>query len=244
MAERQPPHAVRFALSIQHWRDVTFLHWRLDPDRVAPMLPERVEPDLWDGAAWVSLTPLEMRAVRAPGLPPLPGVSTFPETNLRTYVRSVEDGSDGLVFLSVECAQPLAVAALRLLNLPYRRSRMSIQREGRRISYRSRRRPPGPRPRSRTDVRVGAPLSERERSPLDVWLSGRWHAYTAIGGRIARVPVAHQPWPLRRAELLDFDDELLPAAGLEGLGEPRLVRFSPGVDVRVGPPRPGGVATS
>jgi uncharacterized protein len=52
--------------------------------------------DEYDGMAWVSLTPFLMAAVRPAGVPIEPGFSTFPETNLRTYVRR-PDGRDGQV---------------------------------------------------------------------------------------------------------------------------------------------------
>lgn len=44
----------------QRWRDLTFLHWAVDPDLVAPLLPRGTRPDLHDGATYTS-------ARRAPG---------------------------------------------------------------------------------------------------------------------------------------------------------------------------------
>ena len=50
------------------------------------------------------------------------------------------------------------------------------------------------------------------------------------------LPVDHPAWPLRHAEVLHLDDRLVAAAGLpQPEGEPR-VRWSPGVDVRIGRP--------
>ena len=34
----------------QAWTDLTFLHWRVDPELVAPLLPAGTRPDLHDGA--------------------------------------------------------------------------------------------------------------------------------------------------------------------------------------------------
>ena len=45
----------------QAWTDVAFLHWRVDPARVAPLLPAGTRPDLHDGATWVGLIPFRMR---------------------------------------------------------------------------------------------------------------------------------------------------------------------------------------
>jgi uncharacterized protein len=44
----------------QHWRDITFVHWRVDPARVEPYLPEGVRPDVHDRSSWVGLIPFRM----------------------------------------------------------------------------------------------------------------------------------------------------------------------------------------
>ncbi|MCU1570595.1 MAG: hypothetical protein JWR33_1336 [Naasia sp.] len=33
----------------RRWSDVTFLHWRVDPARVAPLLPAGTRPDVFEG---------------------------------------------------------------------------------------------------------------------------------------------------------------------------------------------------
>lgn len=244
MPGRRPPHDIRLPVSRQSWRDLTFLHWRVDATAVAQLLPDGLAPDLWDGDAWLSLTPFMMRGVRAPAVPPVPKLSDFPETNLRTYVRGA-GGRDGLWFLSLDVTRSSAVLALRgALGLPYTWSEMSVDRAGNTVRYRCRRRGGGREVTSRIDVRVGAPLSESERTELDDWLSGRWGAYTRAYGKLLYVPVVHQPWPLSHAEVLVLDDELVSAAGFPGLRTPDIVRFSPGVDVDIGAPRPVDVQRS
>jgi uncharacterized protein len=51
--------------------------------------------------------------------------------------------------------------------------------------------------------------------------------------------MAHQPYPLRSAQVTRLDQDLVQIAGLGVSGEP-LVHSSPGVDVRVSPPEPSG----
>lgn len=72
------------------WLNQTFLHWPYEPAAVLALLPPGLTVDEYDNAAWVSL----MSRVRPPGLPATSLVS-FPETNLRTYVR-LPDGRDAL----------------------------------------------------------------------------------------------------------------------------------------------------
>ncbi len=67
---------------------------------------------------------------------------------------------------------------------------------------------------------------------------GRCRAYSTIAGRLTRVAVQHQPWPLWEAELVELQETLLAAAGLPEPAEEPLVQYSPGVDVRLGVPVP------
>ena len=85
---------------LQGWDNLTFLHWRYQPEIIRPMLPRKLELDTFDGAAWVGLTPFIVTRTRPPGLPSLPWVSTFPEMNVRTYVRG-PDGARGIWFFSL-----------------------------------------------------------------------------------------------------------------------------------------------
>lgn len=238
MASWLPEQRVRLPISLQRWDSLTFLHWSYDPDVVQRLLPEGLEVHTFDGLAWVGLTPFRMLGLRVPGLPSPPGLSAFPETNLRTYVRG-RDGTDGLWFFTLEAHRLPAVVAIRsALALPYRWATMAVDTAGDRILYRSRRRPPhSPRPASRILVEVGAPLEVREVTPLEVFLVGRWRAFSPLLRQMVAVPVEHEPWPLARARAVELRDELITTAGLPAPDAPPLVHFSPGVDVRLGPPR-------
>lgn len=101
MAGRRPEDEVRRPVSLQGWSSLTFLHWPCPAEVVQGLLPDRVEVDTFDGTAWVSVTPFLMTGFRLGPLPPFGPLSTFPETNVRTYVRG-PDGRDGLWFLSLE----------------------------------------------------------------------------------------------------------------------------------------------
>src|SRR5205085_11516006 len=99
-----------------------------------------------------------MDRVRPPGLPPVPRVSTFPETNLRTYVRG-PDGGDGLWFLSLEVANPALMAgALLALGVPYLLAEMSVQIGRDRIPYCSARRR-DPAVCHRIEIRTGEAMA-------------------------------------------------------------------------------------
>lgn len=231
-----PEQAVRRPVLLQRWSTLTFLHWRYDPAVVRPLVPAELALDLFDGVAWVGITPLEMKDVRLPGLPPVPRLSTFPETNLRTYVRA-PDGSDGLWFFSLDAASlPTVLGGRAGYGVPYHWAAMSVE-AGERVRYRSRRRD---RPPARADIEVvpGAPYAATELTTFDHYLTGRWRAYGTLPGFVTVTAVEHQPWPLHRAELGRLDQSLTTAAGLpEPVGQP-VLHYSPGVDVRLAAPRP------
>lgn len=223
-------------MSLQRWDRLTFIHWSFDPSTIEGLLPAGLEPHLWDGRAWVGLTPFVMAGLRAPGVPPIPRWSTFPETNLRTYVRG--PAGEGLWFFSLDVQRLTVVTALRTaLGLPYVWARMAVTEDDGEVTYTSRRRSGAPAD-TRVTVRPRAMLDEGEVTDFDDYLTARWGAYSYHGGGLLFVPVAHQPWPLARATLVELCEELLPAARLPATGEEPLVHFSPGVDVRIGVPRP------
>ncbi|GAA1038709.1 hypothetical protein GCM10009557_55470 [Virgisporangium ochraceum] len=84
----------------QSWLDLTFLHWRYPADVVQRLLPPGLTVQEFDGSAWIGLVPFTMSGVRFPGVPALPWMSRFPETNVRTYVTG-PDGSQGIWFFSL-----------------------------------------------------------------------------------------------------------------------------------------------
>ena len=234
MSGQQPEEEVRNPASQQRWHAMTFLHWRYDADDVRPMLTSGLKPDTYDGTAWVSITPFLMKDFRLGPLPAVPGISTFPETNVRTYVRG-PDGRDGLWFFSLEAdSVPTVLSASSLYGVNYQFADMEVE-EGPVVRYRSQRRE---RPEIGHDisVRPGDPCPSP--SELDHWLTGRWRAYSTIAGRLTRVPVQHQPWPLWEAELVKLEQTLLAAAGLPEPAEDPLIQYSPGVEVRLGVPIP------
>ncbi|TWH33793.1 YqjF family protein [Isoptericola variabilis] len=225
MSGRHPDERVRRAVSLQRWERIAFVHWRYRPEVLRPVVPPGLDLQLVDGSAWVAMTPFVMARMRAPGLPPVPGWSTFPEVNLRTYV---SDGRrDGVLFLRVLCARRLVVGAFRAgLGLPYVHASGSVASDRTEATYEV--------GETRAHVVVGpAELPD----PVVDSLTGRWNAFTRHLGRLWRVPVEHPPWMLHRARLDRLHTDLLADVGLPAPDDLPLVHWSPGVDVRLGAPR-------
>jgi hypothetical protein len=218
----------------QHWRHLTFLHWRYPAETVQALLPPGLTVQTFDGSAWVGLVPFLMDRVRAPGVPALPWVSRFPETNVRTYVTG-PDGREGIWFFSLDATRLPAVLVGRwTYRLPYLWSVMSLSESPERYRYRSRRRWPGPRgARCDAVVERGGPV---EPGALEYFLTYRFQLYSLLGRRLVWAHAAHAPWPLYTGRVVSLDETVVAASGppAPAPGEEPLVHTSPGVAVRIG----------
>jgi uncharacterized protein len=231
------PGPVAPASMVHRWDNLTFVHWRVEPAAVQRLLPPGLTVQTHDGTAWVGLVLFEM-VVSPPLLAPLPWVSRFAETNVRTYVRAA-DGTTGVWFLSLDAARLGAVVTARTTyRLPYYWSAMSVSGAGPVVGYRSRRRWPGlTRAHSDVAVEVGSRIPPAAETGLDHWLTARFRLYSSSPAGIHFALADHLPWELHTAELLHCEQSLVAATGLpEPEGMP-VVHWSPGVEVRVGFPR-------
>jgi uncharacterized protein YqjF (DUF2071 family) len=225
----------RRALMHQSWRSLLFLHWTLPPEQLRPLLPTGLELDLFKGRAYLGVVLFTMKGVRAAGLPAIPGLRAFHETNLRTYVH-VAGRDPGVWFFSLEAAHSLAVLTARaLFGLPYHRARMRLDTapDGM-LSYASERLWPGPTP-AVTAVRatpVGTP-APAVLGTLDHFLIERYWLYTTRHGRLYRGQVHHDPYPVQGAELHAISESLITTLGFSRPSEPPLAHASGGVDVEI-----------
>jgi uncharacterized protein YqjF (DUF2071 family) len=233
------------AIGYHRWRELLFVHWRLPAEEVAALLPPELTLDTWQGDAWVGLVPFHMTGVR-PAWWPLG--FTFHETNVRTYVH-YRGRDPGVWFFSLEAANSLAVrVARRRWRLNYHFARMEVRRDGNRVHYASRRLWPGePGAMARISADIGPLLGagqpgraiaagvSEERS-LEHFLIERYLLYAgAWGGPLRRGQVHHAPYVVRSAQLLQCDESLLAANGIERADAPSHVAFCDGVDVEIFP---------
>lgn len=231
-AERQSPPVA--PVLRQRWEDVAFVHWPVPSTVVARRLPAGLEPDLHDGRAWVGLVAFRMVGIGPVGGPGIPWLGSFPETNVRTYVRDRE-GRPGVWFDSLDASRLLPVlVARRLWDLPYAWSSMAV-RGGAAGAYRARRRWP--------DAGLASTLEVVPREPVPVvgltaFLVNRWQLFTATrDGGVAVADVDHEPWSLRRADLVALEDDLATAVGYPAPPAEPLVHHATAVNVRAGRPR-------
>lgn len=223
VSSSHPPPLPGRPVIAQRWSRAVFLHWRVDAARLAPLLPPGVRPDVFDGSGWVGLVPFVLSQFRFLPAPPVPFLGTFNEINVRTY--GIDDeGRRGVVFLTLEAEHLIPVlTAHALFGLSYRWASIGHRldaedaEDAATVEYRSRRRRvdgAARGPGTRLRVRVGDEVVDDD---LSRFLTARWGFHERHLGRTIWAANAHEPWPLRRAELIGIRDGLLADRGFADL---------------------------
>lgn len=221
----------------QTWERLAFLHWPVARDAVAELLPPGVEPDVFDGSAWIGVTPFEVHSLRLRMTLPVPLISTFPELNVRTYVTSA--GKPGIWFLSLDTSNWLAVHAARITyRLPYHHAQQAVRHHDGWIEFASRRDEAGFAAR----YRPTGPVREARAGSFEQFVAERYCLYTVDDQlRLLRGDIHHRPWPLQAAEVDIGGNTMARPYGLELTGEPRA-HYADRLDVlfwRLAPDIPG-----
>ncbi len=222
----------------QRWSDLLFLHWDFPAEQIQQTLPPGLFTDTFKGKAYLGIVPFFMENVRPRFCPALPGLSSFLELNLRTYVHD-HDGVPGVWFYSLDANQRMAVEiAKRLFHLPYHYASMSAKRgpQGS-VAFRSER-------QSQTDGPVicnfkyapGPPLAAAAPDTLEFFLVERYLLYTSTPRGLMRGQVWHNPYTINLPHLSKWDANLMQLNGFTSPGRPPdHALMSPGVDVKVFP---------
>jgi len=223
----------------QDWCDLLFAHWAVPASVMRALVPRELELDLYDGEAYIGVVPFRMDNVRFRGTPKPPGISAFPELNVRTYVR-VGD-RPGVWFFSLDATSRLAVMTARAwFNLPYHHARMSCETRDGSVEYASRRFDHGEgTPRLRARYRPTGDVELAKTGSLDHWLTERYCLYAqAKNGSLSRGEIQHAPWALQPAEAEFEHEEYAQAAGVVVPDEAPLLHFVSQIEVVVWPPQP------
>jgi uncharacterized protein YqjF (DUF2071 family) len=220
------------------WEKLLFMHWSLPPAALEPLLPPRAKLDTFAGEAWLGIVPFLMSDVRPRFLPSLPGVSRFPELNVRTCV-TVGD-VPGVWFFSLEAASPVAVRlARKAFKLPYFDARMQVEVDRGEVRFRSRR-----THRRAAPAMFGAcyrplPGNLTAEPALTRFLTERYRLYSADPrGKLYRADIRHRRWSLDPAEVrfAVFPVEMTRQLGLRLPAMPPLLHYAERLEVVAGLP--------
>jgi uncharacterized protein len=217
----------------QTWSDLLFAHWPVEVAQLRPLVPSLLPIDVFEGSAWVSITPFRVSQIRARFLPPIPPFSSFHELNVRTYVKI--ENKPGVFFFSLDASSLAAVMGARALyRLPYYHARTfvdlgesethysSVRLAGAEADFEARYAPT-------SDVRAS------KKGTLEHWLTERYCLYTESGGALFRAEIHHLPWPLQDATADIRVNTMADAAGFELPQREPLLQFSSRLKVFVWP---------
>lgn len=212
---------------IQHWHDLLFAHWALPADKVRPLVPRELELDIHEGQTWIGVIPFWMSHVRFRGAPPIPTASTFPELNVRTYVRAPQDpDKPGVYFFSLDAASFLAVIGARAgAGLPYFYAKMSSRNVEGEIRYTSVRRSHRNPAEFAARYRATGTSSETKNA-LQQFVTERYCLYSVRRSVLHRIQIHHAPWPLQPAQAEFERNTMAQANGIELPNEAPILQFA------------------
>ncbi|HEV7377944.1 MAG TPA: DUF2071 domain-containing protein [Pyrinomonadaceae bacterium] len=221
----------------QDWGKLLFMHWRIREELLRPLIPERLQIDTFDGSAWIAITPFTMWDIRAfpPYLPPVPGLSSMHELNVRTYVHL--DGVPGVWFFSLDANGSVAVITARtFFHLPYFNAEMSLEESGKTIVYSSSR-TEHDAPAAEFDAtwKIGETLPYSHPGSLEFFLTERYCLYAAHKQKLYRCRIFHQPWPLQKAELSTLSSTMIESHGLPTPEDAPLLHYAEEISVDIWP---------
>jgi uncharacterized protein YqjF (DUF2071 family) len=236
----RPLPSGRWAMT-QRWNDLLFAHWPIAPAAIAAVLPEGLEVDTFQGSAWLGVAPFWLDRIKVRGVPPIPGARSFPDLNLRTYVRDRQTGTPGVYFFSLDSSNVLAVAAARVFfHLPYHWAEMRLEhRSEREFSFYSRRHFSSTQVIFKARYRGLGPtrkLMEGRTGTLEYFLMERNCLFTRNGtGGVVRANLHHVPSPLEEAEAEIERNDLPASIGIELPDQEPVLHYSRRLAVYVWP---------
>ncbi|MCX6380110.1 MAG: DUF2071 domain-containing protein [Armatimonadetes bacterium] len=218
---------------VQEWRDIT-----VPIEQLRPLIPPELELDTFEGQAYIGLIPFTITGARPVGFPKFPPITSFHDTNLRTYVRH-RGGDPGVWLFSLDANSLFAVQlARRFFKLRYHLAKIEMSVTecggGREIDYAM----------ERVDAE-GAGLHVRyhpigeasfaEVGTLEHFLLERYTLYTSDGANLYSGRIRHTPYRIQSAEAELYSETLIETGGIARPATPPLCHYVRGVDVDVFP---------
>lgn len=220
----------------QTWQNLLFLHWSLDPATIQSLLPRELEVDTFDDKAWIGITPFTMAKLHMHGVPPIPGLSSFYELNVRTYVH--HRGIPGIWFFSLDASKLIPALAARLLfMLPYHKAEVTSGEHAGEFHFELAR-TGSPAAHFRAAWRTGIRLRDPDVESLAFFLAERYCYFAVRDNTTYITRIYHHPWILDEATVSSHASTMIGALGIPEPGTRPLAHFAREQNVEIWPPTP------
>lgn len=227
-------HPIGHPISHQNWRDLLFVHWKVDKDEIQKTLPPGLFVDTFQNDAYLSVVFFNIENGSPSYFPAIPGLSNFTEINVRTYVYD-ENGNRGVWFYSLDINSFLASRiAYLFFSLPYYFGNFTKQILNEMITIKGQRFDKPPLSYSVTFQ----PSKENDyfakESTLEFFLLERYALFTYHRNHLNMLCVKHTPYPLKGVKILNLQPPTWePYTFQLNKAEPDLFHYSPEVDVDI-----------
>lgn len=213
-------------IMFQRWDDLLFAHWPVPTQSLRSLVPEELTLDTFEEQAWLGVTPFRVTGAHAHFLPALPGLSSFLELNVRTYV-TVED-KPGIYFFSLDASHPAAVAGARqFFHLPYFTAEIDQHVDSEEwFCFHCRREEDRHSPRLRVRYRPRGDVFQTHPGTLEHFLIERYCLYTLHDSHLYRGEIHHPPWPVQAATAEITENTMASAQGIALPDTPPLLHFA------------------
>jgi len=208
----------------QTWQKLLFMHWSFHPDEIRALIPGELELDTFEEKAWISVTPFTVTHLHLHSLPPIPGLSSFHELNVRTYV--YHRGIPGVWFFSLDASKLIpAMGARALFMLPYHDAAVTFEESAGEFTFELAR-SGSPAAHFRAGWRPGLRLRDPDVDSLAFFLVERYCYFALRDGTIYMTRIYHPPWILDEAIVSSHASTMIGALGIAEPGTRPIAHFS------------------
>ena len=220
----------------QTWRNLLFMHWSFHPDEIRALVPSQFELDTFDDKAWVSVTPFTVAHLHLHSLPPVPGLSSFHELSVRTYLH--RKGIPGVWFFSLDASKLIpAIAVSAFFMLPYHDAAVTVQESAGEFAFELTRFG-SPAAHFRAGWRAGLRLRDPDVDSLAFFLVERYSYFALRDETIYMTRIYHHPWILDEAMVSSHASTMIGALGIPEPGARPIAHFSREQNVDIWAPTP------
>lgn len=176
----------------QEWNKTIFLHWKVEPELIKPLLPKHIDLDTINGKTWVSLVAFDMNNIGLKNLPKPPYISDFQEINIRVYI--VCNGKPSVYFLSMEGSKRSSCFVLKMASkFPYRYSKMKRTDS----IYQSQ----NDEFNDSFDIEYEIKDEPIKKDKTDLWLTERYAVFQDYKNYVFEYDVHHIEWPTQKISI-------------------------------------------